>query len=366
MPRLKPIAVSITLLVMIAAAIAAGLAAIPSNEAGAEGGTLNNSSITDLALVPTLNITYFNNYNLSVNVDPGGRTINNVSFVIRPQNAGVTNNSWDFLTNGTPYPDPNVPFTRAATNNSGNTWWFNLLRPDDIYPEIAFIYGINSEPLNSRFWRDSYHLMHFNNSFAMGANTSFFIELYATPKTSPPLSVDMQVFLVGKGFDISEFQGGNFSNEAWRDHPDVELVGTINEGSAFHHEHSQYSKHFIVRLSTNEAGKIEIGNKSIDISDDFWVIFTTGHRLQNRGWDLKYHDGESENNGTWYKGSGTNFTLQEGCPDAHVHFARELPLQPYNGLNISVSVGYTEGGTDYVFESAPNTFYFSELPNLPP
>jgi cell division septation protein DedD len=197
----------------------------------------------------------------------------------------------------------------------------------------------------------------------MGANTSFFIEIYATPKTSPPLSVDMQVFVVGKGFNISAFGSGNLSNEAWRDHPDVELVGTISQNSSFHHTHSANSSHFLIGFSTNSSGKV--GNKGLDISGDFWVILTTGHQLQNRGWDLKYHAG-CNNSGTWYKGSGTTFTLQSGCPDAHVHFARELPLQPYNGMNVSVVVGYEEGGTGYIFNGDPEPFYFSELPNLPP
>ncbi|MFA5056253.1 MAG: GLUG motif-containing protein [Dehalococcoidia bacterium] len=361
--QFKSIAGYITIIILLAAVVG-GLAALPSHGAVAADGTLNNSSITGLGIAPQLNITRFDFYTLSVNVDPGGRTINNVSFVIRPQNAGVNNSDWDFLTNGTPNPDPNVPFTREATEGPAGTWSFNLLRPDNIYPEIAFIRGINSSPSNSRFWRDSYHLMHFTNHFDMGANTSFFIELYATPKTTAPLSVDMQVFLVGNGFNISEFQSGNFSNEAWRNHTDVELVGTISQASDYHHTHSPNSSHFLIPLSTNSEAKIEIGNKSIDISGDFWVIFTTGHQLQNRGWDLKYHPGE--NNGTWYKGSGTTFALQSGCPDAHVHFAREFPADPYNSMEVYVAVGYEEGGTSYNFSSAKSLFSFSELPNLPP
>ena len=224
MSSFKSVAVYITIAFLLCALLG-GLAALPAREAGAACGTLNNSSITGPTLVPALNITYFNNYNLSVNVDPGGRTINNVSFVIRPQNAGVNNSNWDFLTNGSPNPDPNVAFARAGNYTSGETWSFDRLRPDNIYPEIAFIRGINSSPSNSRFWRDSYHLMHFNNSFDMGINTSFFIELYATPKTSPPLSVDMQVFLVGNGFDISAFQGGGvFADESWRNSNKVEYA----------------------------------------------------------------------------------------------------------------------------------------------
>jgi hypothetical protein len=318
-------------------------------------------TISDLKLTPALDITHFDNYELSVNVAPNGNTINNVSFTVRPQQASATNSNWDFLTNGTPNPNPNIPLVKAATNTSGNAWSFSQLRPDNIYSEIAFIFDIATAPSNSRFWQNSYQLMNFKNNYEITANTNFFIEVYATSNPGSPPSADMHVYLVGKGFNISDFQtGGPLANEAWQTHSSVELVGTINRNDPFHHNHGPNSRHFLVPLSADANGKI--GNKNLDISGDFWIILTTGHQLQTRGWDMKYHAG-SNNNGTWYKGSGTNFSLQTGCPDVHVHFAREETTPERDAMEVKVKVEYNSG--DFI-ESASTMYYFAVLPNLPP
>jgi hypothetical protein len=134
-------------------------------------------TITDLQLTPDLDITHFDNYELSVNVAPNGNTINNVSFTVRPQQASATNSNWDFLTNGTPSPNPNIPLVKTATNTSGNAWSFSQLRPDNIYSEIAFIFDITTAPSNSRFWQNNYQLMNFTNNYEITANTNFFIEV---------------------------------------------------------------------------------------------------------------------------------------------------------------------------------------------
>ncbi len=320
--------------------------------------TMGQPTIENLELTPSLDITYFSNYVLSVNVDPNGATINNVSFIVRPQQASDSNSNWDFLTNGTP-PYPNESLVKTATNTTSNTWSFSQLRPDNIYPEIAFIYDINSAPSDSRFWQDSYELMHFTNNFEITAKTNFFIEVNATPNSGSPPSVDMQVYLVGRGFDISAFRTGELANEAWQNHSSVELVGTISRDEQAHHTHSDYSRHFLVPLSADADGKI--GNKNLDISDDFWIILTTGHQLQTRGWDMKHHAGD--NNGTWYKGSGTTFTLQNGRPDVHVHFAREDADSDVDAMEVKVKVEYN---SEESVESISSFFYFAELPNLPP
>ncbi len=321
-------------------------------------------TVTDLLLTPNLDITRFDNYTLSVNVDPKGSNINGVNFIVRPQTASAINSNWDFLTNGTPYPSPNLPLQKVATKGSENAWSFSQLRPDNIYSEIAFIFDITSAPSNSRFWQNSYELMRFTNHYEITPGTSFFIELYATPTPGSPPSADLQVYLVGQGFDISAFQaGGTFANEAWQNHASVELVGTINRDEPFHHNHGPNSSHYLIPLSANNDGKI--GNKDLDISDNFWIILTTGNQLQMRGWDMKYHTG-CDNKGTWYKGSGTTFTLQSDCPDVHVHFAREETTPEHNGMEVKAVVEYEYNGQICELESAPAMFYFAELPNLPP
>jgi hypothetical protein len=323
-------------------------------------------TVTDLLLTPNLDITRFDNYELSVNVNPNGSSIiDDVTFVTRPQTASASNMQWDFYPNGVPFPDPNVPLVNAATFTSGNAWSFSQLRPDNIYSEIAFIFDISAPPSNSRFWQNSYELMRFTNNYEVTPNTSFFIELYATPKTTAPFSVDLQVYLVGKGFNISDFQtGGPLADEIWQNHASVELVGTINQNYPFHHTHGANSKHFLVPLSADVNGKI--GNKGLDINDDFWIILTTGNHLETRGWDMKYHNNGCNNNGTWYKGSGNTFALQSGCPDVHVHFAREETTPVHNAMEVYVAVEYSSGSQHCVFKSANALFYFDALPNLPP
>jgi hypothetical protein len=329
-------------------------------------GATAQPTVSNISLTPKLDITHFYNYTLSADVTPGeGNTVTGVSFVVRPQTASANNLNWDFLTNGTAIPNPNQPLKNPATQpTTGNVWSFNGLRPDNIYSEIAFIYDIVSAPSNSRFWQNSYQLMRFTNNYEVTAKTSFFIEVNATPTANAPFSADMQVYLVGKGFNIAAFQtGGGLANEAWQTHASVELVGTINRNASFHHTHTENSSHYLVPLSTDADGKI--GNKKLDINGDFWIILTTGHQLESRGWDMKYHAG-CNNNSTWYKGSGTTFAPQSGCPDVHVHFAREEATLAHNTMEVKVEVNYTSNSVSYTYLSSPETFSFTELPNLAP
>lgn len=329
-------------------------------------GATAQPTVSNINLTPELDITHFKNYTLSADVTPGsGNTVTGVSFVVRPQTASATNSNWDFLTNGTPNPNPNVSLKETATYTSGNAWSFTGLRPDNIYSEIAFIYNITSAPSNSRFWKNSYQLMRFTNNYVVTEKTSFFIEVNATPNSGSPPSADMQVYLVGKGFDINAFRSGVLATEAWQTHASVELVGTINRTQVFHHTHSTNSSHHLVPLSTDANGKI--GNKKLDINGDFWIILTTGHQLESRGWDMKFHTTDGcNNNGTWYQGSGTIFTAKTGCPDVHVHFAREASTPAHNNMEVKVEVNYTSNDVPYTYLSSPQTFSFAVLPNLAP
>lgn len=319
------------------------------------------ATISDIKLTPDLDITWFEAYTLSAKVVPdAGVSIQTVTFSVRPQSVSDAILNWDYLTDGTAIPMPNVPLEYVGTITDTNVYTFDRLRPDDIYPEIRYIPEITSPPDDSRFHRSNYHLMKFTNPFPMGVNTSFFIELYASPAAHPSVP-NLEVYLVGKGFDISEFQTGAFTNQAWMNHPNVESVGNISQETPYHHTHTANSMHFLIPLSTNADGKL--GNKGIDISEDFWIILYNNAPQSTRGWDLKYHAGN--NNSTWYKGGGTNFTVQSGLPDVHVHFARRESTTIADWMDVKVEVDYT-GGDIAGPISLSNTFSFGDLPNLAP
>jgi hypothetical protein len=318
-------------------------------------------TVSNIVLDPGLNITHFSFYKATADINPGTHNINSVTLRVTPQNGDAVQSNWDFYTNGTPEPNPNTPLNYSMVKReTENRWDFSLLRPDDIYPEIFFastdVTNADSPAdmlINSR----SYQLMHFQNPFTMGNNTSFFIEFYATPVslTGPP-SVDLQVYLVGKGKTSSFFQAD------WRDDPQVELVGTINKDRAFHHSHSDYSKHHLVPLSTNPDGTV--GSKGIDINEDFWIVLYAPTHLASRSWNLKYHPG-CTNNGNWLEGNTSGFTVdpRSGCPDVHIHVARNAAEGLKDGVKLEIIVDYDTQepevlGTKY--------FYFGEIPNLAP
>jgi hypothetical protein len=314
--------------------------------------------ISNINLNPELNVSYFGNYQIQAEVIvPEGATINSVNALVTPLNGEEGNDYINYYTNGTPIGDETKTFTLNYDWVSGK-YLYSFLRPDDIYPEIAFLSSSvthSESPSDILVHRNQYQMMHFQNPFVLGDNTSFFIEFYTVPVSlSGPPSVDMQVYLVKKQKTTAFFQS------AWINSPDVELVGTINRYDDFSHSHSAYSRHHVIRLSTNSDGTI--GNKQLDISDDFWIVLYAPTQLVTRAWNLKYHP-TYNNNSTWYVGSETGYTVtaQTGCPDVHIHVARNNdPV--IDGVNVEVTVNYNNN-----LETSNNeNFSFGQLQNLPP
>jgi hypothetical protein len=171
----------------------------------------------------------------------------------------------------------------------------------------------------------------------MTASSSFFIEFNALPNSSVN-SASLEVYLVEKNKDIS------FFNSDWRNNSSVELVGSFDKNSDFHHTHTDDSSHKLVALNTNANGKI--GLKNLDIEDDFWVILYSNSPNNNRGWTLRYQGSAlCTNNNGWYSGNQTGWTttLQTGCPDSHIHMARRDPIYS-DGITALVTATYEGGG----------------------
>ncbi len=118
----------------------------------ATGRDKNTPSIGTIALDPPLSITNFAPYTINAEINPNGADIISVTVFVTPQNGDESEGNWDFYVDGNPDPSPNSTFSYTMTTTSspgdkGNTedvrtgtvtWNYDLLLPDDIYPEIFF------------------------------------------------------------------------------------------------------------------------------------------------------------------------------------------------------------------------------------
>ncbi|MGD9129248.1 MAG: fibronectin type III domain-containing protein [Candidatus Woesebacteria bacterium] len=304
-------------------------------------------SISNITISPDLDISLFSPYTISADIsnysesDPVTIEINGIN--------GDGGSNWDYYVDGT-IASETLSFDMSFV--SGNTWQKTNIYPDYIYPEIFFAPSSitwNNTPSNIVIRRNNYHLLHFANSFSMVNEMSFWIEVNAIVKAAN--SADLQVYLVKKDKSISFFQSD------WRNSDDVELVGTISRDVDFHHQHTANSSHHLISLATNADGTI--GSKSLDISDDFWIILYNTSPNNNRAWDLRYHGTSLCNNDNrWYMGDQIRWltTTQAGCPDVHIHIARR-PDGTIDGVEASITAGET---------TTTEEFYFADLPNLAP
>ena len=285
----------------------------------------------------------------------------------------------EFYTNGESF--GNGSTIQPMNNVSGNIWNNTNIRPDDIYPEIFFVptdISYTNAPEEITIDRSHYHLLKFTNPYTMVDNSNFFIEFNTIPVSSNS-AIDLQVYIVGKNRGISFFERSD-----WRNSPDVEMVGTISKDDNYHHIHSENSKHHLIRLSTNTDRTI--GNKHIDISENFWIVLMASTPSAIRSWKLRYHD-KSKNNGrdndgltnqslsetdaTWFTGNEKNRTTSplSGLPDAHIHIARSgydsenTEIRDKVKTEYLVSYTYNEiSGT----KTLVNNYQFQSIPNLPP
>jgi len=309
-------------------------------------------SISNVSIVPDLDISRFASYYLSADITGSPVSVSTVLTGINRDGGSY----WNYYVDGTAASDA---VTKTMTDdNSDGTWITGDVYPDSIYPEIFFAPSSitwNNIPSNIDVRRANYHLLHFTNPFEMGTSSTFFIEVNATPR-SLTNSSDLEIYLVQKGQSVSLF------NSDWRSNANVELVGTINRSTAYNHNHVVgYSSHYLIPLTLDANGKV--GTKSLDINDDFWVILYSNAPNTARGWDLKYHSSSlCTNTASWYIGNqaGWTTTVQNGCPDSHVHIARRGT--PSDGVQAITTATYVDTST----VSTTTSFYFEPLPNLAP
>lgn len=303
------------------------------------------AAISNINISPDLDISYFDNYVFSANIDPQPET---ASITLEGIN-GEGGSDYIYYADGTTF---SHTLNFDLSFDSGTTWKKTYIRPDHIYPTILFAnphIAWDYSPLDLNVWRNNYQLLHFQNPFTPVNDMSFWIEINTTP-ISTRNSADMQVYLVKNAKSINFFQSD------WRESNDVEEIGVINRNTVYHHTHTDNSSHHLIRLTANADGTF--GNNNIDISNDFWIIIYNKSPNTNKGWNLKYHPSSiCTNTNGWYIGqqNGWTTTAQSGCPDAHVHIARRSTYA--DGIKATITAGE---------ETSFQDFSFAVLPNLAP
>jgi len=311
-------------------------------------------------ITPNLDFTRFLPYNITANI-----TNTSALTSVQVNVSGINGDGiscWDYFINGT---CASETLNFDMTYDSEDIWKKQNIYPDYIYPEIFFASSEvtwNNEPSDISMWRRSYHLFNFTNHFTMVENMSFWVEFNAIANNLQN-SNQLYVYIIGNGSSVI---GLDYFTSDWRTKTNTELVTTFSRDDAFHHTHTANSSHRLVALVTNSDGTI--GTKNINVSDTFWVILYQDSTNINRGWNLRYHDSSlCDNQNAWYvadrSGGGTWNTpiAQAGCPDAHIHVARNNAGY-MDGVNATIIA--TDINSDANISS--QDFYYGELPNSAP
>ena len=298
-----------------------------------------------IEITPPLNISVFTPYNITASIPEAGEKTIRATTVNGEGDLLPTN----YYVNGTPIWDNR---TYPLLSGGGDSYYRHFY-PDHLYPEIMFADSNvtwENEPDNYPLWRGQYHIMKFENPFSVDTNMSFWIEFNAVPvSASSPPSLDLLVYLIGNGEDISYFQTD------WREGINTIQVGSVNRNTPFHHVHSPNSSHHLIALSTNSSGLIN----GLNISGNFWVVLYSNAPSITRGWNLRYHSSLiADNNAHWYTGVFNTWTTthRNGAPDVHIHLARNETIVDTVNATILLDGAY----------HSSKLFSFGELPNLPP
>lgn len=115
-------------------------------------GNVSATAITNIAIDPTLDISYFDSYTLSASISA------------EPTSASITLNGmnkaggsdWIYYADGAVQ---SSPLTYSMSNLYGTTWAKTFIRPDNIYPTILFAPASltwSTTPLDTIIRRNNY------------------------------------------------------------------------------------------------------------------------------------------------------------------------------------------------------------------
>ena len=221
----------------------------------------NNFIFTNHSLNPQLDLSYFNNYNYTVDVE-SYQNISNINLTYKTINAEDIS-CFQFYVNGSCMNDK--PKTVNMSLLQEPTWYYTPIHPDDIYPQIAFSQDHifwNNEPISENISNSYYHILKFKNNFTITKDSNIWIELDAIVKNTS--TNKLRVYLFDNTANLSTF------NSSWLDSEKGELISTINVVEEKHHTHSENSSHYMIPLTAREDGTV--GAKNLDINDEFWLV----------------------------------------------------------------------------------------------
>jgi hypothetical protein len=319
--------------------------------------TISAATIEEILLTPPLDVSYFSGYRVDANIIDINAIDANVRLLVSAIN-GEGGNCWDYYVDGT-CGSEELDFSMDYNSTSG--LWRRIIYPDYIYPEIYFADSNttwNNTPLNINTRRDNYQIFKINNSFEMDSNMSFWIEVNIAPNSTSNSS-DLLIYLVGKNENL------NYFTSDWTNKTNTQLVSTIPRNALFHHQHTINSSHRLVALSTNSFGNI--GDKNINIREEFWIVLYNTSPNTSRGWNLRYQPNSLCTTNNWYTGtrSGGTWNLPtintSGCPDSHIHIARRENY--IDGASFTVKA---LDSNEILLTEKNKIFTFRELPNLAP
>ncbi len=149
----------------------------------------------------------------------------------------------------------------------------------------------------------------------------------------------------------------------------------INWEDPAHHRHTQYLQHHLIPLTASKGNgtataTIKVGDKSIDVNDDFWVVLYAHAPNVQHAWNLKYHvepdqrAGGIRNTERWHvkTGSGTAGSEPVRC-DVHLAHAEEGLL--VHGIELDVLVEYIYEDLAYSDIEVERNYSFGQIDSLP-
>lgn len=311
---------------------------------------ITSPSVNNVSLIPQLNFTRFDYYNISANITDGLSSINGSIIEVKRFISGLGGSCVEFYFNGSCASSSPTNYSLNYTN--GNLYFTNFTKTESLVSRIGFAdtnVFYNNNPQNYNLNRYEYYVIKGTNNYTMTSATNLIIELDARKKstTTKPL----MVYLVDNSQTTALF------NSEWANSNYVEIIGVINVSDVTHHSHTSNSTHYIIPITTNSDGTI--GSKKINISSNFFIALFSYGSTEADSWNISYRNSTvCTNNNNLYRGNSSAWTINgvgSGCLDVDI-----LVKNVGDGVNLTVYTNDSAGNVKVQNEKA----YFTSLESL--